>query len=148
MQDDMAKRNVFDDLIMVVKLQYVFRLQSFISMTKMIELHGTKSCSTCRSVFLTLEMLDLPYEYIMQGYGHMTQDFVKMNPQKNFPLLKDGDFVVLESRAIMTYLVQKYGGLNHKLYPIEPVEVRTAIDSRLYFDMGVLFKPFADNMVR
>ena len=65
------------------------------------------------------------------------------------PMLRDGDFLLVESRAIMGYLVNKYASkeMKEKLYPSEPAELRAKIDQRLYFDMGVLYKAFADSVV-
>jgi glutathione S-transferase len=68
-----------------------------------------------------------------------------MNPQHNIPTLKDGDFCLNESRAIATYLCNKYAK-DDKLYPKSP-EGRGVVDQRLYFDMGTLFKSFINVMV-
>lgn len=65
-----------------------------------------------------------------------------MNPQHLVPTIKDGDFVLWESRAIMGYLVNKYGK-DDKLYPKDPVK-RAVVDQRLYFDAGTLYQRFAD----
>ncbi len=68
-----------------------------------------------------------------------------MNPQHNIPTLKDGDFVMNESRAAAAYLVAKYGK-DDSLYP-KDVKVRAVIDQRLYFDMGTFYKAFGDCVV-
>lgn len=47
------------------------------------------------------EMVDLP-----KG-DHMRPEFVQMNPNAKMPVLKDGDFVLWESNAIMLYLAEK-----------------------------------------
>lgn len=65
-----------------------------------------------------------------------------MNPQHTIPTIKDGDFILWESRAIMGYLVNKYGK-DDRLYPKDPVK-RAIVDQRLYFDLGVLYQRFAD----
>ena len=68
-----------------------------------------------------------------------------MNPQHTIPTMKDGDFCLNESRPIATYLISKYGK-DDKLYP-KDVTTRAVVDQRLYFDMGVFYKAFGDNVV-
>lgn len=65
-----------------------------------------------------------------------------MNPQHTIPTIKDGDFVLWESRAILGYLINKYG-VDDRYYPNDPVK-RAIVDQRLYFDMGILYQRFAD----
>ena len=81
---------------------------------------------------------------LMKG-EHMTPEYLKINPQHTIPCLKDGDFCLNESRAIMTYLASKYGK-DDKLYP-KDVATRAIVDQRLYFDMGVFYKALGDLVV-
>ena len=52
---------------------------------------------------MTAECLGLEYEFkvvdLMAG-EHMKPEFLAMNPQHNIPTVKDGDFVMNESRAV------------------------------------------------
>ena len=95
----------------------------------------------CRIVNMTAECLGLEYEFkvvdLMAG-EHMKPEFLAMNPQHNIPTMKDGDFVMNESRAIAAYLVNKHGA-DDKLYP-KDAETRARVDQKLYFDMGVFYK--------
>ena len=95
----------------------------------------------CRIVNMTAECLGLEYEFkvvdLMAG-EHMKPEFLALNPQHNIPTMKDGDFVMNESRAIAAYLVNKHGA-DDKLYP-KDAETRARVDQRLYFDMGVFYK--------
>ena len=59
--------------------------------------------------------------------------------------MKDGDFCLNESRPTAIYLISKYGK-DDKLYP-KDVTTRAIVDQRLYFDMGVFYKAFGDNVV-
>lgn len=49
---------------------------------------------------LDVEIVDVD----MRGGGHKTPEFLAMNPNGKVPVLKDGDFVLWESRAINAYL--------------------------------------------
>ncbi len=68
-----------------------------------------------------------------------------MNPQHTIPCIRDGDFVLSESRAIACYIVDCYAQ-DDKLYPRDP-KVRAQVDHRLYFDIGTLMKSLASVMV-
>ena len=51
---------------------------------------------------------------------------LQINPQHTIPTLVDGDFNLAESRAICTYLINKYAP-GHALYPECP-QKRALID--------------------
>lgn len=71
----------------------------------------------------------------------MTPEFLKLNPQHTIPTFVDGETVLWQSHAIMTYLVDKYGKPNHPLYPTD-LAIRAKIQQHLYFESGVLFARF------
>uniref|UniRef100_A0A1I8NQE5 Glutathione S-transferase 1-1 n=1 Tax=Stomoxys calcitrans TaxID=35570 RepID=A0A1I8NQE5_STOCA len=100
----------------------------------------------CRSVLMTAKAvgveLNKKYLNLMAG-EHMKPEFLKINPQHCVPTLVDGDFALWESRPIMIYLVEKYGKKDDSLYPCCPKK-RAIINQRLYFDMGTLYKSFAE----
>lgn len=82
-------------------------------------------------VELNLKKLDL------QAKEHLTPEFLKLNPQHTIPTLVDNNFSIWESRAILGYLVEKYGK-NDSLYPKDPQQ-RAVVNQRLYFDMGTFY---------
>ncbi|XP_055641162.1 glutathione S-transferase 1-like isoform X2 [Toxorhynchites rutilus septentrionalis] len=67
----------------------------------------------------------------------MQEDFLKINPQHTVPTIVDDDYVLWESKAIATYLVEQYKP-DSALYPTDPKE-RGIVNQRLYFDSTVLF---------
>ncbi|KXJ83234.1 hypothetical protein RP20_CCG007572 [Aedes albopictus] len=99
----------------------------------------------CRAVQMTAAAvgveLNLKLTNLMAG-EHMKPEFLKLNPQHTIPTLVDNGFSLWESRAIMGYLVEKYGK-DDKLYPKDP-QKRALVNQRLYFDMGVLYQRFGD----
>jgi glutathione S-transferase len=62
-------------------------------------------------VLLALELKGVPYEsHVLQfsKQEHKSPQMLRMNPRGRVPVLKDGDFVVLESLACLLYLDRKY----------------------------------------
>ncbi|XP_034127078.1 glutathione S-transferase D5-like [Drosophila guanche] len=98
----------------------------------------------CRSVIMIAKALgvdlNLKFCNILAG-EQLKPEFVKLNPQHTIPTIVDDGFVLWESRAILIYLVEKYGKEDDSLYPADPQQ-RALINQRLYFDMGVLFQSF------
>ncbi|KAI8437477.1 hypothetical protein MSG28_011799 [Choristoneura fumiferana] len=94
-----------------------------------------------RAVYMTIESLGISdVEYIdvnVLELDQLKEDFIKLNPQHTIPTLVDEDFILWDSHAIMTYLINTYGE-NDSLYPLEPKR-RALIDQRLHFDSGILF---------
>jgi len=109
-----------------------------------VEVYGMALSAPCRTVYLTCELLGVDYKKVnvdlMKG-EHMTPEFLSMNPAHTVPTMKDGDFVLTQSRAIATYLVSKYGKDGCKLYPSD-VETRAKIDDVLYFDATSFYDAF------
>jgi glutathione S-transferase len=62
-------------------------------------------------VLLALEVKRLPYKSHLLSFSageHKTPEFLKLNPRHRVPVLRDGDYVLNESVAILTYLDRKY----------------------------------------
>uniref|UniRef100_A0A1I8P9V2 Uncharacterized protein n=1 Tax=Stomoxys calcitrans TaxID=35570 RepID=A0A1I8P9V2_STOCA len=100
----------------------------------------------CRAVIMTAKALGVELnKKTLDLYGgeHLKPEFLKINPQHTIPTLVDDGFAIWESRPIMIYLVEKYGKEDDPLYPSCPQQ-RAVINQRLYFDMGSLYKSFAE----
>ncbi|XP_058121067.1 glutathione S-transferase 1-like [Anopheles ziemanni] len=100
----------------------------------------------CRSVMLVAKALNLQLN--LKFVDLMTEEnlkpnFVAINPLHCVPTLVDNDLTLWESRAILVYLVDKYGRTNSRLYPKDP-KTRATINQRLFFDLGTLGARFED----
>jgi glutathione S-transferase len=74
-------------------------------------------------VLLAAEVLGLPYESKLLEFSkghHRTPEFLALNPRGKVPVLRDGDFVLYESLAILQYLDRLGSGA---LYGRTPREV-------------------------
>lgn len=69
-----------------------------------------------------LHELGLDYEKKLIGSRTgetQTEEFLRLNPQGKIPVLEDGDFVLTENAAIITYLAEKYGNGTHLIPPAD-----------------------------
>jgi len=73
---------------------------------------------------------------------HKEEWFLKMNPNHTVPTLDDNGFYLWESRAIMTYIVDKYAK-NDSLYP-KDVQKRAIVDQWMQFDLSGLYQAVCD----
>lgn len=77
----------------------------------MITLYGTPVSRALRVSWL-LEELGLEWRFHFLDFAkqdNRSDWFLKLNPSGKMPVLKDGDFVLTESAAIMLYLAETYG---------------------------------------
>lgn len=81
----------------------------------MLKIYGVAASQPVRAVLWAAMMKDLPFEFvtIMPGSkkegGTRHEDFLKLNPIGNVPVIDDGTIVLAESHAILTYLASKHG---------------------------------------
>lgn len=76
-----------------------------------IELYWGSGSPFAWRVMLALEIKNLPYESKLLEFSkgeHKTPAYLKLNPRGKVPTVKDGDYVIYESIAIMAYLDRKY----------------------------------------
>ncbi|CAH0399280.1 unnamed protein product [Chilo suppressalis] len=110
-----------------------------------VDLYYVPGSAPCRTVLLAAKALkvDLNLKLVDLHHGeHLKPEYLKINPQHTVPTLVDDGFSVWESRAIITYLANKYAK-GSPLYPEEP-KARALVDQRLYFDIGTLYQRFSD----
>ncbi|XP_053686818.1 glutathione S-transferase 1-like [Sabethes cyaneus] len=109
-----------------------------------MELYIHPMSPPCWAVLLLGRQLDLKINQKVLDFGteeHLKEDFVKINPEHTVPTLVDGEFILSESRAILSYLMDAYAEDNHALYPRAAKE-RAVIQHRLNFDLGTLYNRF------
>jgi glutathione S-transferase len=79
---------------------------------RMLEVHHLNNSRSQRVLWL-LEELGLPYEIVRYQRDAQTNlappELQKIHPLGKSPVLKDGDQVVIESSAILEYVLRKYG---------------------------------------
>jgi len=82
----------------------------------MYKLYGSVKSRAFRVLWL-LEELGEPYELINAGPHH--PDVLALNTSGKVPVLVDGDAVITDSAAIVTYLADKHGKFTHPAGTIE-----------------------------
>ncbi|MET0068680.1 MAG: glutathione S-transferase family protein [Candidatus Thiodiazotropha sp.] len=80
-----------------------------------LKLYNYPRSGNCYKVRLFLSMLDLDYECIdidlLKGES-LTDEFKRINPRGQVPVLVDRDLVIWDSMAILVYLARRYGASN------------------------------------
>ncbi|KAH8236933.1 hypothetical protein KR038_000542 [Drosophila bunnanda] len=105
-----------------------------------IVLYGVDMSPCVRAVKLTLKALGLDYEYKemnLQKGEHLTEEFLRKNPQHTVPVLEDNGTAIWDSHAIASYLVDKYAE-SDELYPRDLTR-RAIVNQRLFFDASVIY---------
>lgn len=73
--------------------------------------YGTVRSRAFRVLWL-LEELGVPYDHV--AAGPQSDEVRKVSPLGKIPVLVDGDTVLRDSLAILTYLADKHGGFTHR----------------------------------
>ncbi|XP_032731913.1 glutathione S-transferase theta-1 [Lontra canadensis] len=97
-----------------------------------LELYLDMLSQPCRAVYIFAKKNRIPFELrpvdLLKGQ-HLNDAFARVNPLKKVPALKDGDFTLTESVAILLYLTRKYKVPDH-WYP-QDVQARALVDEYL-----------------
>ncbi len=107
----------------------------------MIRLYHAPRTRSVRVRWL-LEELGLPYELVTREYQRQGQPFAQDAPLGKFPSLEDGDTVMIESGAIVEYLLERYG--EGRLGPRAGEPLRPRFLQWLYFAEATLLPPLLD----
>ncbi|XP_050332862.1 uncharacterized protein LOC126761025 isoform X1 [Bactrocera neohumeralis] len=113
-------------------------IEDAIGMT--MKLYAVSDGPPSLAVRMVLKALNISYELINIDFiagEHMTEEYAKLNPQKEIPVLDDDGFYLSESIAIMQYICDKYGP-NNNLYPKDAAK-RAIVNHRLCFNMGFYY---------
>ena len=89
-----------------------------------------------------LEELEAEYEFKLVPFGEngfASEDYVKINPAGKVPALRDGDLLLTESAAIVTYLGDKFSA--RQLVPAPGTAARAKYDQWCYFALAELEQP-------
>ena len=93
----------------------------------------------CRKVLAGLKFLDVDHNLVMVNYmqgEHAAEPYVSMNPNASLPALKEGDFVLWESNAILQYAADKHG--KTAAYPTDP-RARADVNRWLLWESSAWF---------
>jgi glutathione S-transferase len=77
----------------------------------LIDVYWTSGSPSCWRVLLALELKHLPWRSHLLSTDlqeHKAPQMLAMNPRGRLPVLRDGDYVVFESLAVLYYLDLKY----------------------------------------
>lgn len=100
----------------------------------MLELYADLLSQPCRAVHILLRCTGSAHRLVPVALRKGEQrgsDFTKLNPMQKVPVLKDQDFILTESDAILKYLVSRCGLADH-WYPADP-QRRARVDEYTAF---------------
>uniref|UniRef100_A0A8D0H9F7 Glutathione transferase n=1 Tax=Sphenodon punctatus TaxID=8508 RepID=A0A8D0H9F7_SPHPU len=97
-----------------------------------VELYLDLLSQPCRSVYIFAKKNNIPFEFkhveLLKG-EHLSEEFYKVNLLRKVHALKDGNFTLAESIAILLYLSRKFNTPDH-WYPSD-VQKRARVDEYL-----------------
>lgn len=88
----------------------------------MIKLYDYELSGNCYKLRLMLSLLGLEYEKVgvefFPGKAHKSDEFLALNPLGQLPVLEDGDLVLRDAQAILSYLAARYDH-DDSWYPLD-----------------------------
>jgi glutathione S-transferase len=85
----------------------------------MLKVYHSQGARSLRVLWLCEEM-GLPYETAEASFFKPSDEFKAVNPLRTVPALQDGDVRMIESVAMMMYIMSKYGPTDLEVKPDEP----------------------------
>ena len=107
----------------------------------MLQLFGHSNSRSTRIAWL-FEELGLEYQFKLVDFSkgeHISADYLAINPGGKLPAIKDGDFVMTESAAIVTYFSEAFADLG--FIPATGTPDRAAYEQWSYFTLSELEQP-------
>lgn len=102
-----------------------------------------------RACMITAKLIGLDVDLKFVDFAkkeHLSEEFIKLNPQHQIPVLIDENEPYWDSHAIMAYMVSKYAK-DDSLYP-KDLSKRARVDQRMHYENGVLFQVIKDLVSR
>ena len=85
----------------------------------MLKIYHSQGARSLRVVWLCEEM-GVPYETAEASFFKPSDEFKAVNPLRTVPAMTDGDVRMIESVAMMIYIMSKYGPTDLAVKPDEP----------------------------
>ncbi|MBI3437965.1 MAG: glutathione S-transferase family protein [Proteobacteria bacterium] len=85
----------------------------------MLKIFHSQGARSLRVIWLCEEM-GVPYETAEASFMKPSDEFKAINPLRTVPVLQDGDVTMIESVAMMIYIMAKYGPTDLEVKPNEP----------------------------
>jgi len=85
----------------------------------MLKIYHAQGARSLRVVWLCEEM-GVPYETAEASFFKPSDEFKAVNPLRTVPAMKDGDVSMIESVAMMIYIMSKHGPTELEVKPTEP----------------------------
>lgn len=105
----------------------------------MLKIYADPITVNCRKVLAGLQFIGEPYELVHVDYFTGKQkepEYLAINPNASVPAMKDGEFVLWESNAILQYAADKKG--NAAAYPNE-LQARADVNRWLLWEAANWF---------
>lgn len=84
----------------------------------MLKIYHSQGARSLRVLWLCEEM-GVPYETAEASFMKPSDEFKAINPLRTVPVLRDGDVTMIESVAMMIYIMAKYGPTDLEVKPNE-----------------------------
>ncbi|MGD9981936.1 MAG: glutathione S-transferase family protein [Hyphomonadaceae bacterium] len=85
----------------------------------MLKIYHSQGARSLRVLWLCEEM-GVPYETAEASFFKPSDEFKSVNPLRTVPAMTDGDVRMIESVAMMIYIMSKYGPTDLEVKPNEP----------------------------